>query len=152
MIGNYKNGKREGEFIGYYQSGKPSGKAKFSNGKQVSAESYNEDGSVNSQITEFIRESEYPGGSQEWLAFISNNVRYPRSAVRNKVEGVAIVQFIVNEKGDVIDVTIIKSVDPDVDAEAMRVVKKSSGKWIPAVYAGRLVKSYKKQPFVFKIP
>jgi len=139
-----------GDFIAYYPSGKVSGKARFVNGKQVSGDFFNEDGSANPRIADFIRESEFPGGAQEWLAFLNKNLRYPKSAVRNKIEGTVIVQFIITEEGAVTGVTVIKSVDPDLDAEAVRVISKSSGKWSTAIYGGRFVKSYKKQPIVFR--
>jgi TonB family protein len=151
LAGNYRNGKKDGDFIAYYPGGKISGKAKFVNGRQVSGNFYNQDGSDNPNITDFMRESEYPGGAQEWLAFLNKNLHYPRSAVRNKIEGTVLVQFIINEEGKITDLTVIKSVDPDLDAEAVRVITKSSGKWPPAIFGGRLVKSYKKQPTPFNV-
>lgn len=151
MTGNYRNGKKNGDFIAYYPGGKISGKAKFVNDRQVSGNIYNQDGSVNPNITDFIRESEYPGGAQEWLAFLNKNLRYPKSAVRNKVEGTVVVQFIINEEGKITDIMVIKSVDTELDAEALRVISKSSGKWPPAIFGGRLVKSYKRQPIVFRL-
>lgn len=151
ITGNYKSGKMDGDFIGYYPSGKISGKAKFAYGKQVSGNFYNEDGSINPHITDFIKDSEYPGGTQEWLVFLNKHLRYPKSAFRNRAEGTVVVQFIISEEGKIADAVVIKSVDPDLDAEALRVIYKSSGKWPPAIYGGRLTKSYKKQPIVFSL-
>jgi len=151
ITGNYKAGKMDGDFIGYYPSGKISGKAKFVDGKQVSGNFYNEDGSVNSQITDFIKDSEYPGGTQEWSAFLNKHVRYPKSAIRNRAEGTVVVQFIISEEGTIANAVVIRSVDPDLNAEAVRVIYKSSGKWPPAIYGGRFVKSYKMQPIVFSL-
>jgi TonB family protein len=120
-------------------------------GKQVSGNFYNEDGSINPHITDFIKDSEYPGGSQEWLAFLNKHLRYPKSAFRNRAAGTVVVQFIISEEGKIADAVVIKSVDPDLDAEALRIIYKSSGKWAPAIYGGRLAKSYKKQPIVFSL-
>ncbi|PWT70614.1 MAG: hypothetical protein C5B59_19590 [Bacteroidetes bacterium] len=151
MSGNFKNGKEDGDFIAYYPNGKISGKAKFVNGKQVRGDFFNEDGSVNTHIADFIKDSEFPGGPQEWMAFLSRNLRYPKSAVRNEIEGEVVVQFIVTEEGKLTGITVIKSVDPELDAEAVRVISRSSGKWPPAIYGGRLVKSYKRQPINFRL-
>ena len=149
IAGNYKNGKKDGDFIAYYPGGQISGKAKFVDGRQVSGDFYNQDGSVNPNITDFETDSEYSGGAQAWLAFLNKNLHYPKSAIRNLAAGVVVVQFIITEEGKITGIAVIQSVDPAIDAEAMRVISKSSGKWSPAILGGRLVKSYKKQSLVF---
>jgi len=151
LTGSYVNGKKHGAFTGYYPSGKISGKAQFLDDKQVSGNFYREDGSAETAITDFIRESEYQGGAEAWMTFLNKNLRYPQSAYRHKIEGIITVEFMVTEEGEVTDVEAIKTVYPALDAEAVRVISKSSGKWLPAVYGGRLVKSYKKQPVIFKL-
>jgi TonB family protein len=151
MTETYENGRRNGDFVAYFPSGKISAKAKFANGKQVSDTTFNEDGFINPDIIDFIRESDFPGGTQAWLNFINKHVRYPASARRRSVVGTVVVQFIVDEHGKVPEVDVIRSIDPSVDAEAMRVIYKSSGKWYPALYGGRFVKSYKKQSIVFGV-
>lgn len=151
MVGTYNNGKKAGDFMAYYPSGKLSGKAKYADDYQISCTCYNEDGSVNPEITDFIKDSEFPGGDRAWLAFINKHIRYPNSAVRKLAQGVVVVQFIINEEGKISDAAVIKSVDSDIDAEAVRIIYKSSGKWPPAIYGGRLVKSYKKQSISFSL-
>jgi TonB family protein len=148
--GNYKNGERDGEWIGYFRSGQVAGDVVYENGKQVSGTFYNDDGSKNKKIKEFIRESEYPGGTAQWLRFLNKTLKYPENAWKKKIEGIVVVQFIVDEEGNPTDVTVIKSVNPELDAEAVRVISQSKD-WTPAIYGGRLVKSYKKQPIVFKL-
>lgn len=151
ITGNYKSGKRDGDFIGYYPGGNISGKAKFVDGKQVSGNFYNEDGSINPHITDFIKDSEYRGGEQKWLAFLNKHFRYSESSIRNGAEGTVVVQFIISEEGKIANAVVIKSVDPDIDAEAVRLIYKSSGKWTPAIYGGRLAKSYKKQSILVSL-
>jgi TonB family protein len=150
MTGNYTNGERDGEWIGYYRSGQVAGDVVYENGKQVSGTFYNDDGSKNKKIKEFIRESEYPGGAAQWLRFLTKTLRYPEKAWKNKIEGTVLVQFIVDEEGNPAEVMVIKSVSPELDAEAVRVISASKD-WEPAIYGGRFVKSYKKQPIVFKL-
>jgi protein TonB len=96
-------------------------------------------------------ESEYPGGSAAWLRYLNKNLRYPDEAVNNEIMGTVIVQFIVDKEGNVSDVqTVGGPENGGLREEAIRVIKKS-GRWTPAIQNGRQVKSYKKQPIVFKL-
>jgi protein TonB len=96
-------------------------------------------------------ESEFPGGAAAWLRYLNKNLRYPDDAVNNEIQGTVVVQFIVDKEGNVSDVNAISGPDNGgLRDEAVRVIKKS-GKWTPAVQNGRQVKSYKKQPIVFKL-
>jgi len=96
-------------------------------------------------------ESEYPGGPSAWLRYLNKNFRYPDDAVNNEIQGTVVVQFIVDKEGNVSDVNAISGPESGgLREEAVRVIKKS-GKWTPAVQNGRQVKSYKKQPIVFKL-
>lgn len=96
-------------------------------------------------------ESEYPGGASAWQRYLNKNFRYPQEAIDNEITGVVVVQFIVDKEGNVSDVEAISGPsNGGLREEAIRVIKKS-GKWTPAVQNGRQVKSYKKQPIVFKL-
>lgn len=94
-------------------------------------------------------ESEYPGGSGAWARYLNKSLKYPQEAIDNEIQGTVVVQFIVDKEGNVSDVEAVSGPD-DLRAEAVRVIKKS-GKWTPAVQNGRQVKSYKKQPIVFRL-
>jgi protein TonB len=94
-------------------------------------------------------ESEYPGGAAAWQRYLNRNLRYPQEAIDNEVQGAVVVQFIVDKEGTVSDVEAISG-PQELRPEAVRVIKKS-GKWTPAVQNGRQVKSYKKQPIVFRL-
>jgi periplasmic protein TonB len=94
-------------------------------------------------------ESEYPGGQAAWLRYLNKNFRYPQEAIDNEIQGTVVVQFIVDKEGVVSDVEAVSGPN-ELRDEAIRVIKKS-GKWTPAVQNGRQVKSYKKQPIVFKL-
>ncbi|HEV2483269.1 MAG TPA: TonB family protein [Puia sp.] len=150
ITGNNKNGEKDGKWLGYYTNGQRSGEAKYKNGKQVSGTFYHEDGSRNKDIEEFMRESGYPGGVGQWLRFLNKNLRYPDSAYIHEIEGTVVVQFIVSEEGKPLDCMVIQAANPYLDAEAKRVILLTKN-WEPAIFGGRLVKSYKKQPIVFKL-
>ncbi len=94
-------------------------------------------------------ESEYPGGSAAWQRYLNKTLRYPQDAIDNEIQGTVVIQFIVDKEGNVSEVEAISGPE-ELRSEAVRVIKKS-GKWTPAVQNGRQVKSYKKQPIVFRL-
>src|SRR5215831_11320208 len=100
-------------------------------------------------LTKVEIESDYPGGASAWQRYLNKSLRYPQEAIDNEIQGTVVVQFIVDKQGNVSDVEAISGPN-ELRDEAVRVIKKS-GKWTPAVQNGRQVKSYKKQPIVFKL-
>jgi protein TonB len=94
-------------------------------------------------------ESDYPGGQAAWQRYLLKTLRYPQEAQDNEIQGTVVVQFIVDKAGAVSNVEAIAG-PPELREEAVRVIKKS-GSWTPAVQNGRQVKSYKKQPIVFRL-
>ena len=105
---------------------------------------------VDSTFAKVEIESEFPGGAAAWGTYLSQNLHYPKKAIRKNIQGTVVVQFIVGKDGKVSDVLVIRSVDPLLDEEAMRLIKNSPN-WTPAVQHGKTVKSYKKQPIVFML-
>jgi len=75
----------------------------------------------------------------EFRKFIAQNLRYPEIAAENGISGRVIVQFAVNKVGQVVDGVVVRSVDPALDKEAIRVVM-SSPKWTPGKQRGKAVK------------
>lgn len=94
-------------------------------------------------------ESEFPGGQAEWRNFLGNNFTYPNKAVRKKIEGTVILQFIVCADGTVCDIQAISG--PEILREAAIKALKNTPNWIPALQDGKQVKSYKKQPITFRL-
>ncbi len=85
---------------------------------------YPEETNDDSEI--FIRVEEmplFPGGMTALNRYIANSVRYPVIAQENRVQGRVFVTFVVNTKGEVQDVEIFRGVDPNLDKEAIRVIK-----------------------------
>jgi periplasmic protein TonB len=96
-------------------------------------------------------ESTYPGGMEAWKRYLNKNFRYPDEAQSNEIQGVVVVQFIVDKEGNVSDVQAVSGPEQGgLREEAMRVIKKS-GKWTPAIQNGNKVKSYKNQPITFRM-
>jgi protein TonB len=84
----------------------------------------------------------FPGGDGELLKYLAANTNYPEVAKENNIQGRVIVRFCVTSKGGVNQVSILKGVDPELDAEAIRVVNtlptfkpgKQGGKPVPVWY------------------
>lgn len=82
---------------------------------------------------------EFPGGKQGMLNWLRENVCYPEEARKKKIEGRVIVTFVVNEKGRVVEPTIVRSVDPLLDKEVLRLIKQMP-KWKPGEEKGEPVR------------
>jgi len=148
--GNYINDKKDGEWVGYFESGKISGKATYKDDKQLTGQFFNEDGSNNQAIRVFLRPAEYPGAGKALMQYLSSSISYPRKAQKKEIEGTVVVQFIVRANGTISDIGIDQSVEPSLDAEALRVIK-SMPDWTPAIIGGRYSDSYMKQPITFRL-
>lgn len=80
----------------------------------------------------------YPGGEAAINTFIHKNTFYPISAVKSGKEGNVTVRFTVNADGSVSNVKVVKGLEPSIDAEAIKIVKKLKG-WTPAMKGGKAV-------------
>ncbi len=93
---------------------------------------------------------EFPGGMEEMMKFLQQNIQYPASAAKNKVEGRVVLQFVVEKDGQIGEVKVARSVDPELDAEALRVVK-SMPNFIPGRQHGKPVAVWYTIPISFKL-
>lgn len=96
------------------------------------------------------KQAEFPGGIQALMQWLSMNVRYPEDAMKNDAQGRVIVKFVVNPDGSISDPTVLKSVEPSLDQEAIRVVM-AMPKWEAAENHGQKVASYFNLPIAFKL-
>ena len=93
---------------------------------------------------------QFPGGDGELMKFLRDNIVYPAMAQENNVQGKVIVQFVVTKTGDIGEVKVVKSVDRDLDNEAVRLVKKLP-KFIPGRMNGQAVNVWYTLPVQFKL-
>ena len=93
----------------------------------------------------------FPGGESALLAYVAQHLKYPEQAIRDSVQGVVQLRFVVLENGRIGDVQIIKSLEPHCDAEAKRVVK-SLPRFIPGKQGGKAVRVWYTLPIRFMIP
>ena len=92
---------------------------------------------------------EFPGGHKEAIKFLSKNINYPKACQEKGIQGRVIVQFIVTKEGDIKDPVVVRGVDPQLDAEALRVIK-AMPKWKPAKQKGKAVNVRYTQPVWFR--
>ena len=93
---------------------------------------------------------QFPGGPAALMEYLSKNVRYPEEAHKKGTEGRVIATFVVEKDGSISDVTIRRSVSPELDDEALRVVN-SMPKWTPGKQRGEAVRVKYTIPITFKL-
>ena len=93
---------------------------------------------------------QFPGGDAALMKYLASHINYPPMAAENNVEGKVILQFVVGKDGRVGEVLVARSVDKDLDKEAMRVVK-SLPKFTPGRQNGRPVSVWYTLPVQFKL-
>ena len=92
----------------------------------------------------------FPGGQGALFEWLSKNIKYPVVAEENGVQGRVIVTFVVERNGSITDVHVVKSVDPSLDKEAVRVVK-AMPHWIPGKQNGSAVRVKFTVPVTFRL-
>ncbi len=188
-IGKYKNGRRDGKWIGLDSLGRMNGQWFYENGqKEGILELYDKEGTVtrkalykkgelmeiligeegigkDSLIQEVEQMPMFPGcewleGSDEesykkcatkkMLMHIYKNINYPEVARMNGVEGQALIRFIINEKGEMKEIKVLRGVCDAIKTECQKVVK-SMPNWRPGSQNGKPVKVYFNLPIKFKL-
>jgi TonB family protein len=90
------------------------------------------------------------GNADSFRNWVVKNLKYPENAIKKGITGKVYVQYAVNSKGEVVDVKVVRSADPLLDEEAVRVVS-SSPKWEPAKQKGKIVKQQFTIPIAFAL-
>ena len=93
---------------------------------------------------------EYPGGMSACLQYLSDNIRYPADAAKQKIEGRVLVTFIINKDGSVSDAEVLRPFHPSLDLEALRVVL-SMPNWEPGYQRGHTVRVRFTVPVTFRL-
>ncbi len=92
----------------------------------------------------------FPGGDMAMMKFMSENIKYPVIAQENGIQGRVICQFVVNKDGSIVDVEVVRSVDPSLDKEAIRMIK-SMPNWSPGKQRGKSVRVKYTLPVNFRL-
>lgn len=156
---------RDGDFYWFYKTGEKQKKVTYKNDKANSTKWWDINGvekflfikpvwseSGKLMVEEILLDkyAEFPGGEVALQKYISKNVHYPTMAKFNGVEGRVVVRFIINETGHVTYTEVLFKVNPDLEAEAIRVIKEMPA-WSPAIYKGQPVSIVYTFPVVFRL-
>ncbi len=117
----------------------------------VSVESITKKPAEEGEIFQVVEEQPmFPGGMEEMMKFLQQNIKYPKEAQEQGKQGRVIVQFVVNKDGSIVNDSIVRSVDPLLDAEALRVVR-SMPNWTPGKQKGKPVRVRFTLPVTFHL-
>ena len=94
---------------------------------------------------------EYPGGMKALMGYLAENIQYPAECQKAGIQGRVIVQFVVKADGSLDNFEIKRSVNPLLDAEALRVIK-TTPKWKPGTQHGKPVDVKFTIPVTFSLP
>jgi tonB family C-terminal domain len=93
---------------------------------------------------------QFPGGEAELMKYVTNHIKYPTMAAENNIQGRVVVKFVVKKDGSVGEVQVLRGKDPDLDKEAVRVVR-TLPKFIPGKMNGQAVSVWFTLPINFKL-
>ena len=106
---------------------------------------------VEEQIFTIVEEMpSFPGGEAAMMKYLANSIKYPAIAKDANIQGTVYVTFVVNEKGEVKDVKVLRSIGGGTDEEAIRVVQ-NMPKWKPGKQRGKPVKVQYNLPIRFTL-
>lgn len=149
----YHNNVLDGTYLTFGTDGKVTSEAVYENGirRTFKSNPYPDTQKKNATETTFSETMpEFIGGVDSLMSFLSNNIKYPKSAQKKNIEGKVILQFTINVQGEIKDVTVVKSVETSLDDEAVRVVK-SMPSWNPGTQNGNRIPVRYTLPIIFKL-
>lgn len=94
---------------------------------------------------------QFPGGDAALIKYLDSHIQYPPEAAKNNIQGRVILQFVVDKTGEIGEVKVVRSVDKDLDKEAVRIIK-TLPNFIPGRQNGQAVAVWYTLPVTFKLP
>jgi len=79
----------------------------------------------------------FAGGRSVWEAYLKKQLKYPKAAKENNIQGTVVIEFTIHINSTVSDLKVFKSVEKSLDEEALRLIQ--NGRWMPAIQNGREV-------------
>lgn len=151
-IGFFSNNLRNGKWFYYNDTGRTYMEKGYERGKLVYTRDLLKTEKAFEKMPDSLEvvESTFNGGISGWGNYLRSNLKYPKHAIKNEIDGTVVVQFIVDKKGKVLDPVIYKSVEYSLDDTAMDIIINAPN-WEPARQNGKKVFSYKRQPIVFRL-
>ena len=118
--------------------------------KTLEVQESNSKDSENEVFTIVEKMAEFPGGTEAFGQYLSENMRYPAQAQRLGVQGRVMLQFIVEKDGSLSDITVLKGIGAGCDGEAIRILQESP-KWTAGTQRGEKVRQKMVVPIAFSL-
>lgn len=147
--GEVRNGYRVGTWRSFHPDGTLRFEELYDEGKLVRGKSLLDGKEF--QYTHHVMQPRYNGAMRDFYRFLASNIRYPAEASRNRIQGRVVLSIVVEPGGNIGNVEVIRSAGPLLDAEAVRVIMLSSGKWIAGQNRGIPVRSAYSIPVAFQL-
>jgi periplasmic protein TonB len=91
----------------------------------------------------------FAGGRSVWEAYLKKQLKYPKAAKENKIQGTVVIEFTIHINSTVSDLKVFKSVEKSLDEEALRLIR--NGVWVPAIQNGRQVNYRARREIEFRL-
>ena len=106
---------------------------------------------VENKIFEVVEEQpKFNGGNGALMSWLASNMQYPPDAEKGMIQGRVVVSFVVEKDGSITQAKVVRSVEPSLDKEAVRLVE-AMPKWIPGKQNGKTVRTRYNLPVTFKL-
>lgn len=148
-VGAFRQGKLDGELKSYWENGKLKRDDVFSGDKLLHGKCYDSTGRTVSH-TKYRVMPEFPGGDAGFIHYLSTSVHYPKDARELGIQGTVVIKFNIEKNGRISDASVSKSVAPDIDQEALRVVR-AMPRWKPGTLDDETVIEHYSLPIRFKL-
>lgn len=145
----YKSGKLEGNLTTYWENGNIRRIDIYKNGKLKSGQCLDRDGKILPYF-KYQLPAEFPGGDYEFLRYLTNEAAISSSRNAN-ITGQVTVVFLINKNGVVEKPEVVKSTNPQLNAEAVRIIY-AMPKWKPGREDGEVTNNIYRQPIDFNPP
>lgn len=146
--GAYKNAKKVGDWTKHYENGNLAISEKYNDASKVENAVYLDIEGKKTTLDKIEAFPAYPGGIDKFYNFIGRNLRYTPASI--PIQGLVRLSFVVTETGDIENLKVDQSLSPELDAEALRVMK-LTGKWIPGKRYGKNIRVLYKIPINFSV-
>ncbi|MFA6778292.1 MAG: energy transducer TonB, partial [Paludibacteraceae bacterium] len=142
----------EGEVSGDFPSASCTARASEANGASIQENDASESADYEDMIFGMVAEEHcsFPGGDKALVEYLKENIHYPDTCAKMKIEGRVFVTFTIEEDGSISDAKVVRSAHEALDAEAIRVVE-SMPAWNPGKQRGKVVRAKYTLPIAFKL-
>ncbi len=148
--GPIKNGKRDSTWKGIFKEYNAGFTESYANGVLISGTATAKNGEVTIYTKSRGTAPEFKGGVDAFYKYLGKHIHYPDYELNRNIQGKVFICFVVEKDGKISNIKVLKSVTPNIDAEAVRVIK-NSPLWVPGTLFGKPVRVYYSEPISFSI-